>query len=108
MTPTTSPIRACLRLIRSFACAVAVKPVDQRAVEIEERPDLRTGRACADLRDRICCRRLRAHRAQAYVAAYRPRPVTSGISSVVRMPGSAATTSGMAFTIRLAAARMAA
>src|SRR4029079_4116363 len=84
------------------------EPGDQRAGEIEERPDLRAGRACVDLRDWICCRRLRAHRYQAYVAAYRPRPVTSGISSAVRMPGGPATTSGMAFTIRPAAARMAA
>ena len=37
-----------------------------------------------------------------------PLPVSSGRSSVVRMPGAAATTSGIEFTIRAAAARMAA
>ena len=84
------------------------EPVHERAIEIEERPNLRAWRARADLRDRIRGRRLRAHCAPAYLAAYRPRPVTSGRSSVLRMPGGAATTSGMAFTIRPAAARMAA
>src|SRR5260370_41635695 len=37
------------------------KPVDQRAVQIEEGPDLRAGRARADLRDRIRRRRQRTH-----------------------------------------------
>lgn len=38
------------------------------------------------------------------VTAYNPFPVTSGRSRVVRIPGSAATTAGMALTIRVAVA----
>src|SRR5262249_46854423 len=82
--------------------------VHERAIEIEEGPDLRAGRAHADLGDLVCGGRLDGHREQAYFAVYKPCPVTSGISSVVRMPAGAATTSGMAFTIRPAAARIAA
>ena len=33
------------------------EPVHERAIEVEERPDLRAGRACGDLRDRIRCGR---------------------------------------------------
>jgi hypothetical protein len=43
-----------------------------------------------------------------YGAAYSPVPVISGRSSVVLIPGGAATTAGMAFTIRPAAATIAA
>lgn len=39
-----------------------------------------------------------------YVPAYKPLPVTSGRFSVVQIPGSAATTAGIALTMRMAVA----
>ena len=60
--------------------------VHQGAVEIEECTDFGTRCTRGDLRSWVLCHGLRGHRAPAYVAAYRPFPVTSGISRVVRMP----------------------
>ena len=47
ITPLASPIRACLRRMRSPAWAVAVDPSTDVPVEIEERTDLRFTRARA-------------------------------------------------------------
>ena len=46
----------------------------------------------------------RTSRQSAYPAAYNPLPVTRGRSSVVQMPGDAATTAGIALTMRMAVA----